>query len=112
MKASTKKMNSTQRYRVILDELEKKRYVTVQDFSRALGVSEVTIRKDLKDLERKKLLLRSHGGASPVSSLISDRHIDEKEKINVDEKMRIAEAASKLLNNNDQIGRASCRERV
>lgn len=103
MKEYPKKRNSAQRHKVILDELEKKRYVTVQDFSVALDVSEVTIRKDLKDLERKNLLLRSHGGASPLSSLISDRHIDEKEKIMVDEKMRIAEAAARLLNKNDRI---------
>ena len=60
----------------------------------SLGVSEVTIRKDLKELEDRKLLIRSHGSASPVSSLINDRHIDEKEKVQVNEKMRIAEAAS------------------
>ncbi|RNC66142.1 DeoR/GlpR family DNA-binding transcription regulator [Proteiniphilum sp. X52] len=103
MKESLKKRNSAQRYKVILDELEKKRYVTVQDFSQTLGVSEVTIRKDLKDLEKRNMLLRSHGGASPLSSLISDRHIDEKEKIMVDEKIRIAEAATRLLNKNDRI---------
>ena len=58
MKDSPQKRNSGQRYRVILDQLEKKGYVTVQDFSEVLGVSEVTIRKDLKELEGKKMLLR------------------------------------------------------
>ncbi|MPM53410.1 Glucitol operon repressor [bioreactor metagenome] len=103
MKNSSKKRNSGQRYRLILDELEKKGYVSVQDFSEVLGVSEVTIRKDLKELENKKMLLRSHGGASPLSALINDRHIDEKEKIMVDEKIRIANAANQLLNKNDRI---------
>lgn len=103
MKESHKKRNSAQRYKAILEELEKSSYVTVQDFSKALGVSEVTIRKDLKDLEGRNLLLRSHGGASPLSSLISDRHIDEKEKIMVDEKSRIAEAATRFVNKNDRI---------
>lgn len=103
MKDSPQKRNSGQRYRVILDQLEKKGYVTVQDFSEVLGVSEVTIRKDLKELEGKKMLLRSHGGASPLSSLINDRHIDEKEKIMVDEKIRIANAAVQLLKKDDRI---------
>jgi DeoR family transcriptional regulator of aga operon len=103
MKDSSPKRNSAQRHSVILNEVEKMGYVTVQEFSRELGVSEVTIRKDLKELEKKRLLLRSHGGASPLSSLISDRHIDEKEKIMVDEKIRIAEAANQLLNKNDRI---------
>jgi DeoR family transcriptional regulator of aga operon len=35
--------------------------------------------------------------------LISDRHIDEKEKIMVEEKLRIAEAANRLLESNDRI---------
>jgi DeoR family transcriptional regulator of aga operon len=103
MKNSSGKRNSAQRHRAILNEMEKKGYVTVQDFSLELGVSEVTIRKDLKELEKKKLLLRSHGGASPLSSLISDRHIDEKEKIMVDEKLRIADAANQLLGKDDRI---------
>ena len=38
-----------------------------------------------------------------MSSLIDDRHIDEKEKIKVDEKLRIAEAANLLLKKNDRI---------
>lgn len=95
--------NIAQRQRLILSELEKAGYVRVQDLSVSLGVSEVTIRKDLKELEDRKLLIRSHGSASPLSSLINDRHIDEKEKVQVNEKMRIAEAASQLLQKNDRI---------
>jgi DeoR family transcriptional regulator of aga operon len=95
MKDDHQKLNCSQRYRVILDELEKKSYVSVQDLSELLGVSEVTIRKDLKELESKNLLIRDHGGANAVSSLIDDRHIDEKEKI--------ANAAIQLLNKNDRI---------
>src|SRR5690554_1789484 len=103
MDVTRKKMNNIERHRIIISEVEKRGYVTVTDFSSKLGVSEVTIRKDLKELEEKKMLVRSHGGVSPLSSLISDRHIDEKEKIMVDEKLRIAEAANKLLNAHDRI---------
>ncbi|TFG89970.1 MAG: DeoR/GlpR transcriptional regulator, partial [Candidatus Atribacteria bacterium] len=85
--------NIAQRQRIILNELEKEGFIRVGDMSEKLGVSEVTVRKDLKVLEERKLLVRSHGSASTVSSLITDRHIDEKEKVRVSEKMRIAEAA-------------------
>lgn len=95
--------NIAQRHKIILNELEKEGYVRVHDMSERLGVSEVTVRKDLKDLEGRKLLVRTHGSASQVSSLISDRHIDEKEKVQVNEKLRIAEAAGKLLEKNDRI---------
>ncbi len=95
--------NIAQRQKIILSELDKEGFIRVQDLSERLGVSEVTIRKDLKDLERRNLLFRSHGSAAPISSLINDRHIDEKEKIQVDEKLRIAEAANLLLEKNDRI---------
>jgi DeoR family transcriptional regulator of aga operon len=95
--------NIAQRHKIILSELEKEGFVRVQDLSERLKVSEVTIRKDLKELENRKLLFRSHGSASPMSSLINDRHIDEKEKVQVNEKNRIGEAANLLLEKNDRI---------
>jgi len=99
----TSMRNIAQRHKIILAELEKTGYVWVHDLSERLGVSEVTIRKDLKELEQRRLLIRNHGSASPVSSLTIDRHIDEKEKVQVNEKIRIAEAASRLLEKNDRI---------
>jgi DeoR family transcriptional regulator of aga operon len=95
--------NIAQRHKIILAELEKDGYVRVHDLSLRLGVSEVTIRKDLKDLEERRMLIRSHGSAGQVSSLTIDRHIDEKEKVQVGEKTRIAEAANRLLVKNDRI---------
>jgi len=95
--------NIAQRHKIILAELEKEGHVRVHDLSLRLGVSEVTVRKDLKDLEDRRLLIRSHGSAGLVSSLTIDRHIDEKEKVQVNEKRRIAEAANRLLEKNDRI---------
>ncbi len=95
--------NIAQRHKTILNELENKGFVRVQDLSELLGVSEVTIRKDLKELERRKLLYRNHGSASQLSSLAHDRHIDEKKKVQVEEKLRIAEAANLLLEKDDEI---------
>lgn len=95
--------NIAKRHKYILGELEKDGYVRVQELSDRLGVSEVTIRKDLKDLESRRLLHRSHGSASMVTPLIGDRHIDEKEKVQVEEKRRIAQAANELLEKDDRI---------
>lgn len=95
--------NIARRHKAIIDELKAEGFVSVKELSKTLNVSEVTIRKDLKELESRKMLLRSSGGASPLSSLITDRHIDEKEKVQVDEKRRIAEAANRLLSKNDRI---------
>ncbi|MCD7930878.1 MAG: DeoR/GlpR family DNA-binding transcription regulator [Tannerellaceae bacterium] len=99
--------NIAKRHAYILEALKKDGYVKVQELSEQLGVSEVTIRKDLKLLESKKMLYRNHGSASSLSSIISDRHIDIKEKLFMEEKTRIAQAANKSLEPNDKIMIAS-----
>lgn len=95
--------NIAKRHKLILEQLKNDGYVKVQELSKLTGVSEVTIRKDLKQLESRKMLYRSHGSASSLSSIIVDRHIDEKEKLFMDEKLRIAKAANRLLKPNDKI---------
>lgn len=95
--------NIAKRHKLIITELEKNGYVQVQELSAILGVSEVTIRKDLKELEGRKLLYRSHGGASLHSAMIGDRHIDEKEKIQTEEKNNIAEYAASQIEKDDRI---------
>lgn len=84
-------------------ELQREGYVRVRDLSLRFGVSEVTIRKDLKELEDRRLLIRTHGGAGQISSLTIDRHIDDKEKVQVEEKERIAEEAARLLEKSDTV---------
>lgn len=91
------------RHKYILEQLKEDGYVKVQQLSDELKVSEVTIRKDLKILENKKILFRNHGSASNFSSIILDRHIDVKEKINAEEKSRIAKAAANMLEVEDKI---------
>jgi DeoR family transcriptional regulator of aga operon len=95
--------NIAERQKFILEQLKQQGYVKVSDLSRDLNASEVTIRKDLKLLEEKKLLQRSHGSASNLTSIITDKHIDVKEKMQIEEKLRIARAASKLLEAEDKI---------
>ncbi|GAB6121059.1 DeoR/GlpR family DNA-binding transcription regulator [Dysgonomonas termitidis] len=95
--------NIAKRHKFILEQLKHDGYVKVQELSEKLEVSEVTIRKDLKYLESKKMLYRNHGSASSLSSIIADKHIDVKEKMQMEEKTRIAKAANSLLEPNDKI---------
>jgi DeoR family transcriptional regulator, aga operon transcriptional repressor len=72
--------------------------VIVEDLSRDLGISRITIRKDLDYLQAKGLLLRTHGGAlPPSSSALFDPSLQEKEAEHSKEKQRIAEAAVALI---------------
>ncbi|MDR2274955.1 MAG: DeoR/GlpR family DNA-binding transcription regulator [Sphingobacterium sp.] len=93
----------TERHEFILKKLKEKGKISIDWLSRAMEVSSVTIRKDLKLLEDKNLLFRTKGGASAYNPYAGDRHILEKESINSDDKERIAKAAIKLIKNNDSI---------
>lgn len=91
------------RHQFILDKLDQEKYVEVLDLCNLLGVSAVTIRKDLKFLEEKGLLFRTHGGASLEDPYINDRHVTEKEKISVEEKTGIAQTSATMIVENDSI---------
>lgn len=72
--------------------------VLVADVSRKLGISQITIRKDLDHLQAKGLIQRTHGGALPVQTgALSDPSLQEKQKQHLQEKQRIAAAAVRLV---------------
>src|SRR3546814_5135597 len=73
------------------------------DLCKALDVSSVTIRKDLGLLEDKNLLFRTHGGATLHNPYMTDRPVNEKEKLQSAEKSRIGAAAARLVQPNDSI---------
>ena len=77
--------------------------MSVLDLCHDLNVSSVTIRKDLKQLEDKNLIFRTHGGGTSSNPYTVDRPVNEKEKIRSDEKMLIGEAAAKMIEPDDCI---------
>ena len=82
----------------ILDLIQKQGRVLVGELSRALHISQITIRKDLDYLQSKGLIQRSHGGALRVqTSTLVDPSLQEKQKQNSQEKERIAVAAVKMV---------------
>lgn len=96
-------LNIAERHKLILEKLKKNGFVEVADLSQEFGVSLVTIRKDLKALEDKKLLFRSHGRAIPSNPYTTEHHVHVKEKFKTKEKIRIATAAGLVLEPNDSI---------
>jgi len=100
-------MNLAERHQFILNRIQKDQYINVVELCKELKVSSVTIRKDLKLLEEKNLLFRTHGGATVNNPYTVDRPVNEKEKIQSTEKNKIGAAAAKLLKENDSIVVAS-----
>lgn len=96
-------MKLLERHRKILEILKSNGNIAVNELSKMLKVSSVTIRKDLGILEDQQLLFRSHGGAVPLEPYIANRHIQEKIKVFPEEKKRIGAKATELLIPGDSI---------
>lgn len=92
-----------ERHKYILDSLQKEGFLKVTDAANSLNVTTATIRNDLKFLEEKKLLYRTHGSASVINPHTIDLNLTEKEKIKINEKRKIAKTAYQLIETNDSI---------
>jgi DeoR family transcriptional regulator of aga operon len=87
-----------ERRRAILEILNREGRVLVLDLAKRFETSQVTIRKDLEDLHAHGLIHRTHGGALPSrEGALEDPTLREKEKLHRKEKLRIAEAAARLV---------------
>lgn len=76
--------------------------VFVEELSTRFGVSEVTIRNDLDQLEQKNLLIRARGGAMKIEGRVGvDYNLSEKDKLNYQEKVRIGRAAANLISDSE-----------
>ncbi|MBP5676098.1 MAG: DeoR/GlpR transcriptional regulator [Bacteroidales bacterium] len=91
----------------ILQQVREDSSVNVSQLSKQFGVSEVTIRKDLKILKERKLLVRVHGGAIMSVRANKDeseeRNIGFKSLVNSREKQAIGRAAAAHINDGDTI---------
>jgi len=96
-------LSIAERHKYILNTLHKEGFVKVVDIAKKLDVTTVTVRKDLKALEEKGLLYRTHGSASPVNPHTADRNVKEKEKIRTKEKQLIGIFAARLIEEDDSI---------
>jgi DeoR family transcriptional regulator of aga operon len=87
-----------ERRQYIVGVAQKHGRVLVEELSESLGISRITIRKDLDYLQGRGVLQRTHGGALlPGSGALSDPSLQEKEGRHSQEKLRIAAAAANLV---------------
>ncbi len=88
-----------ERESLILARLARAGSLSVSSLSRELGVSEVTVRTDLRTLEDRGLLARTHGGAEATGY----RNVLERQLQRSTEKERIGAAAAELVRDDDLI---------
>lgn len=86
------------RMNVILEELRRNQRVQVADLSEMLGVSQESIRRDLKEMEARGHLRRVYGGAV-ADEKEADRPYSDRLRLAMREKIRIGQAAAALIEN-------------
>jgi DeoR family transcriptional regulator of aga operon len=96
-----------QRRKYILDQIAKDGFVKVAELAKSLGVTPVTIRKDLNYLETYGALQRSHGSAIQPGPQSTDMSLNAQKLINYEEKRKIAKVATSLIKNDESIFIAS-----
>ena len=95
---------SNERHAAIVDIVSKNHFVTVKDLAKSLGVSEMTIRRDVVVLSENNLVKQVYGGITPTGENSNGKYsLSEEEKKNYDKKRKIAEKALSLLSPNDII---------
>lgn len=94
------------RHHLILKRLQESELVKVSDLAKELDVTEMTVRRDLKELENEGLLIRTHGGARGIAnsspSLLELSHATKRD-LNLDEKKYIARIIAANIHDNETV---------
>jgi DeoR/GlpR family transcriptional regulator of sugar metabolism len=90
------------RQTLLIESLSRRGFMSVSDIAEVTGVSEITIRRDLTELERCGTVRRTHGGAliarsgAPNIYDIREPTFEARRRRNSDAKIRIARAAAQF----------------
>ena len=99
-------MKTDEREQRIIDLLESRGEISIEELSTMLNVSPSTLRRQLALMQSKGLVIRTYGGAMSVNP-VPDESFDNKLHKNVAEKRRIAAQARSLLKNGMSISLGS-----
>lgn len=88
-------MLAAQRKDFLLARLDRDRRLVAKDVAAELGVSEDSVRRDLRELAAAGLCQRVYGGALPASPAVAD--YGTRREVEVDSKQRVAAAAAALI---------------
>jgi DeoR/GlpR family transcriptional regulator of sugar metabolism len=92
-----RKILAETRRREIADTLRSNGAVTVAELEARFGVSPMTARRDLDELERRGLVRRTHGGAVLPTTSAHEDSFARRMKVETEAKRRLAEEAVAML---------------
>ena len=99
-------MKTAVREQRIISILESRGEMSVNELGAILNISVSTLRKQLADMQEKKLIIRTYGGVMSINP-VPDETFDSKLHKNVNEKRRIATKARSLIKSGDSLSLGS-----
>lgn len=97
-------MLKAERHKKIIEKLEEENIIKNSELIKEFNVTEMTLRRDLKDLENKGYLIRIHGGARNKNIYLNgELLLHEKREINIENKRYIAKLAASFIKENDTV---------
>lgn len=95
-------MHATQRETEILKELRLSGSCRIQDLARRLGVSEETIRRNVKNLAEQGLVRKVHGGVY-IPEALREPSFSQRMNVNPEDKRRIAARVASQIRSGDSL---------
>ena len=99
-------MLRAERYQQIVDIVNKKGIVALEDLMAEVHISKATARRDINDLADQNLLMKVRGGAQALNNVdvtIHEPSFTAKSQVNLEEKQRIAAAALNHIRDGDRL---------
>lgn len=87
----------------ILSIIQRKNRISVAELSKEFNIGEVTIRRDLTELEERGLIRRTHGGAILADRGLDEPTLKERELHHRGQKERIAQFVAKIIRNGESL---------
>lgn len=96
-------MLTNERHEYILNCLDEKKTIKIQDIVDYTAASESTIRRDLTELENQQKLERVFGGAVLPGRNLQESSVADKAARNLQEKIRLAKFAASFIEKGDSV---------
>jgi DeoR family fructose operon transcriptional repressor len=95
--ATSRKLPAAARRQAIRERLTESSSLTITEMAGELGVSEMTIRRDLEALQETVGLRRTHGGAVVAERMVFEFNYQARQRERLEQKRAIAAAARALI---------------
>ncbi|NIZ41289.1 DeoR/GlpR family DNA-binding transcription regulator (plasmid) [Entomospira entomophila] len=96
-------MGKEQRQRELLSLLKEKPLIKIHQIAAIFHVTTMTIQRDINDLHKKNLVIKTHGGAFVPGDMLTELSHQQKEQIHTPAKDQIAQIASSYIQDGDVV---------